>query len=122
MTETPQDAVPEQPEDIWHVDFHMSRRPDALSPDYINCQIARGKHPHEDNTFKLEGMASFEAPSIVPPRVGQDLVPYFLYHLDQIKQWLMEEHVKMTWNDERKPITAHVGLPPVQAPKIYLTD
>ena len=84
MTETPQDAVPQSPDDIWHIDFHLSRTGGAVSPYYLNCQIARSQQPWRDNEFKLEGMATFEAPAIVPPRVGQELVPYLLYHLDMV--------------------------------------
>ena len=89
MTETPPEAVPQSPDDIWHVDFHMSHSPSYNKPDYVNCQIARGKHPHAQHDFKLEGFASFDGPTIVPPRVDQELIPYLLYHLDMVKEWLM---------------------------------
>lgn len=116
MTETPQEAVPQSHNDVWHVDFHLQYKPDEVNAYFINCAVARRVGDPEAKDWRHEGCASFDAPAVVPPREGQEVIPYLLFHLDEVKQWLMEEHVRLTWNDAVEKFGPQVALPRLKAP------
>lgn len=118
MTTTAPTAQAEHPDDLWHIDFHLSYQPNALQPDYIRCEISRRTGDPEDKNWSHEGVTSFDAPHVTLPREGQDTIPYMLYHLDQIKAWLMEEHVRAIWNDTQPKIGPEVGLPRPKPPNL----
>lgn len=111
MTETAPKAPPADVTELWHVDFHLSYEPSSLTPYYINCDVSK-RIPHRDKgEWQIEGIASFDAPALVVPRAGADLIPYLIYHLDEIKSWLVEEHVRRVFNGQEEKIGDKVGLP-----------
>lgn len=104
-------APPAASGERWHLSFFISYHPDELHGKYINCQISHlppGTHPRE---WKLDGIASFEGPDLTPPRRGAETIPYLLFHLDEIKAWLVEEHVRHTFNGSAQTISDEVGIP-----------
>jgi len=109
-------AASTTPGDVWHIDLSIQYDPDALQPYYTNCQVARGIMQANKRDWKFEGIASFDGVALVPPREGQDVIPYLLYHLDEIKGWLMEEHVRAAFNAESLQFSPAFGLPALKAP------
>lgn len=110
MTETAPEAPAQDVTEMWHVDFHMSTEPSALTPNYINCQVSRRVPGPDPRKWEIEGIASFDAPPLIIPRVGADLIPYLIYHLDEVKSWLIEEHVRRVFNGQEEKIGPEVGV------------
>lgn len=116
MTETAPEAPTPVPQDVWHLDFFLCFDPNALQPCYVNVDIARKYKVGEESTWERAGTASFDGPAVIPPRADQDFIPYMLYHLDELKSWLMEEHVRNVWNDGENKIPETIALPIIKAP------
>lgn len=110
MTETAPQALPPDVSELWHVDFHMAIEPSALAPSYIKCEVSRRAPGPDPKRWHMEGIASFDAPPVIIPRVGAELIPYLIYHLDEVKQWLIEEHVRRTFNGQTETIGPDVGV------------
>lgn len=97
--------------EVWHVDFHMSYEPDSLAPNYLNCQVSRRVPNTDPAQWHMEGVASFDCPPVIVPRVGADLIPYMIYHLDEVKSWLIEEHVRRVFNGQQEAFGPDVAIP-----------
>lgn len=110
MTDTAPQAQPKHVPELWHVDFHLSIDMEALSSDYIKCEVSHRTGGDDPQPWYINGIASFEAPPVILPRAGAELIPYLLYHLDSIKQWLTEEHVRRTFNGSTEIIDNKVGI------------
>lgn len=115
MAENAPGALPAGQTEVWHVDFHMSLEPDSLSPNYMSCQVSRRPPGQDTPEWHYDGIASFEVPSLVIPRVGAELIPYLLYHLREISDWLTTEHVVRELGGAGILIGDKVGVP-VQPP------
>lgn len=110
MTKTAPEAPQENVTEVWHVDFHMSYEPGSLSPAYINVQVSRREPGAGEPAWHYDGIASFDAPSIVLPRAGAPLIPYLVYHLNTFREWLTTEHVLRELNGATEVISEDVGL------------
>lgn len=104
MTETAPQAPTVPQTEVWHIDFHLSYEPQALASHYVNCQMAYRPQAPDPQPWIIDGIASFDAPSLIPPRDGADLIPYLIYHLDEVKAWLIEEHVRRVFNGQEEKI------------------
>lgn len=111
MTDHAPKAPVENATEMWSVDFTLSYDPDSLAPMWINCSASRREPGTLPGQWHHEGISSFQAPSLIPPKAGADLVPYLVYHLDEIKMWLTEEHVRRVFNGAELKIGPDVGQP-----------
>lgn len=110
MSDTAHDAPPEVDHEMWSASFTLHFTPDALAPFWINCEVGYrtgGPHPQP---WVLDGIASFDAPTLLPPREGSSLIPYLIYHIDEIKSWLTEEHVRRVFNGQEETIRKQLCL------------
>lgn len=110
MAETAPKAPPSGQTEVWHVDFHMSVEQDSLSPNYLSCQVSRRVPDTDPAEWHYDGIASFECPSVVIPRVGAPLIPYLMYHLHEISDWLTQEHVVRELGGVNLTIGDKVGM------------
>lgn len=110
MAENAPSALPPGQTEVWHVDFHMSLEPDSLSPNYLSCQVSRRVPESDPAEWHMDGIASFECPSAVIPRVGAPLIPYLIYHLREISDWLTTEHVVRELGGVNLTIGPDVGV------------
>lgn len=104
MTEHAPEAQPQRQTEVWHIDFHMSYEPAALAPYYMRAEISRRLPGDPEPTWHMDGIASFDCPPLVPPLKGALLIPYLVYHLDEVKQFLHEEHVKDVFTGRERVI------------------
>lgn len=94
MTDQAPEAQNQRQNELWHIDFHMAFEPESLTPYYISAQLSHRTPGRPEPTWHIDGIASFEGPPLTPPRKGSLIIPYLVYHMDEIKQFLHEEHVK----------------------------
>lgn len=110
MTENAPEALAPDQTEVWHVDFHLSWEPECLTPRYLRAEVSHRPAGPKPQEWAIEGIASFEAPTLVVPRVGAEVLPYLIYHLDEIKGWLIEEHVRRVFNGQEETISNKVGV------------
>lgn len=110
-----EETAPEAPEvphtEVWHVDFHMSFEPKAIAPNYLSAQVSRREPGTGEEPWHIEGIASFDCPPVVPPKLGADVIPYLLWHLEEIKQYLHEEHVRDVFTGVKRQFPACIAAP-----------
>jgi hypothetical protein len=116
MTKTAPQAPTAETDVLYHVDFHLSFEPNALQKYWGSCDVAKGIRQGDETVWEHDGIASFDVPPLAVPRVGQDIIPYFIYHLEQWRDWLTQEHVSRVFGGVEAKIGTGVGEPVSQSP------
>lgn len=111
MTETPANEPISASDVVWQVSFYMEYRPESMLPQHFRAEIAKGTPEGDGWKFNHDGIATFEGPRIIPPREGGQLIQYLLYHLTEIKEFLVQEHVQRVLSGAELVMCKEVTLP-----------
>jgi hypothetical protein len=120
MTETAHIAPPPSRQDPFQISFTIARAPHTLTGDYVDCHVARGYDVDGETKWEIDGIGSFEGADLAPPVAGQELIPYLVHHVLQIRDWLMEEHAARFLTGTAERISASVGV--AQLPGVIHED
>lgn len=111
MTETPANEPISASDVIWQVSFYMEYRPESMLPQHFRAEVAKGTPEGDAWRYEHDGIATFEGPAIIPPRHGGQLLQYLLYHLTEIKEFLVQEHVNRVMNGAELVMDPKVTVP-----------
>lgn len=109
MTETQPLVVATKRDDHWIVSYCVHIDPGDAVPVYTHAVISKcdesGETPHWTDVSEQ----TFHGISAMPPTAGHQVIPYLVYHLDQVRAWLVAAHEAEVLTDQVRYISAAIG-------------